>query len=185
MRVLLISSFLLLSAGTVSANDQTPSVSVQAGGGLTLLDTGHNLSAGVAFSPLARVTLLLGVERTHLETQATYGDTPIGPQVASVFRGGTMTAVSGTIRVSLFPEGRLTPYVLAGLGRGRSRPNVNEHFPTPVTNDATFALAGAGLSVPLRDRLSLFGDARMMIGAEGVDGMLVVAPVRVGVNWRF
>jgi hypothetical protein len=183
---LILSSVLLLSAGAVQAAAQTSSLSAHAGGGLTLLDAGHNLSGGVAWSPLSRVTLMLGVERTHLDSRVTtQTDGPGGHPITSRFRGGTLTAVSGTIRVSLFAEGRVTPYVLAGVGTGVSKPNVNEHFPTPVSNGVVFGMAGAGLSVPVRDHLSVFGDARMMVGAEGDDGLLAVAPVRVGVNWRF
>ena len=185
MRVLLILTLLFLPAGAAPANAQTPSVSVHAGGGLTVVDTGHNLSAGLAFSPVSRVTLMLDAERAHLNSRVTASDTPRGEQVTSLFRGGTLTAVTGSIRVSLFPEGRVTPYVLAGLGRGVSRPNVNEHFPTPVINEAVFGMAGAGLSVPVGDRLSAFADARAMLGTEGIEGMIVVWPVRVGVSWRF
>lgn len=184
MRTLLVLSSLLLSAGAAGA--QTSSVSAQAAGGLTLIDAGHNLSAGVAWSPLSRVRFMLGVERTHLDSRvSTHIDGPSGQPITSLFRGGTLTAVSGTIRVSLFPDGRVTPYVLAGIGNGVSKPNVNEHFPTPVTNRAVFGIAGAGLAMPVGDHLSVFGDARMMVGAEGREGMIAVAPVRIGVNWRF
>lgn len=185
MKAIILSSVLLLSAGVAPSAAQTPSVSVHAGGGPTVVDTGYNVSAGLAFSPWSRVTLMVDAERTHLNTRTSESQDPGGHRVTSSFRGGTMNAVTGTVRVSLFPEGRLTPYVLAGMGRGVSKPNVNEQFPTPVTNDAVFAIAGAGLSIPLRDQLSLFADARMLFGAEGVEGILAIVPVRAGVSWRF
>ena len=186
MRVIaILSSFLLLGVAA-RAEAQTPSVSVQAGGGLTLFDTGHNFSAGIAFSPLSRVTLMVEANRAHLNSRVTHTHEPGGRLVGtSAFRGGTMTAVTGTLRLSLFEEGHWTPYVLAGVGKGISRPNVNEQFPTPVTNDVEFALAGGGVSIPLREHLSLFGDARFMLGSSENNGLVAVAPVRVGVSWRF
>jgi hypothetical protein len=78
----------------------------------------------------------------------------------------------------------VTPYVLGGLGAGVSRPNVNSTFPEPVTNDVRFMFFGGGVHVPLRERLSVFGDARMLIGTEGGE-LLAMAPVRVGLAWRF
>jgi hypothetical protein len=39
--------------------------------------------------------------------------------------------------------------------------------------------------VPLRERISVFGDVRMTVGVEGDDGVLAFAPVRAGVVWRF
>ena len=185
MKAIILSSALLVSAGLATASAQTPSVSIHAAGGPTLVDTGHNLSAGLSFSPLSRVTFTLDAERTHLNSRITESEDPGGHRVTSSFRGGTMNAVTGSVRVSLFPEGRLTPYVLAGMGRGVSKPNVNEQFPTPVTNDAVFGFAGAGLSIPAGRHLSLFADARLMVGGEGNDGTLVIAPLRAGVNWRF
>ncbi len=184
MKAIILSSALLL-AGATAAGAQTPSVSVHAGGGPTLVDAGHHLSAGFAVSPWSRVTLIVDAERTHLNSRTTESHDYGGNRVTSSFRGGTMHALTGSLRVSLFPEGRLTPYVLAGMGRGVSKPTVNEQFPTPVTNDAIFGFAGAGLSIPVGGHLSLFADARMMVGGEGNDGILAIAPLRAGVNWRF
>ena len=182
---ILLAFLAIIPATAHPARAQTPSFSVQAGGGLTLVDEGHNLSAGVVFTPLSRLSLVANIERTHLDTQIIVSDTPFGEQVTSRFRGGTMTAVSAAVRVSLFPEGRLTPYVLAGAGRGASRPNVNEHFPEPVENGVGFVMAGGGLTVPLGAHASLFSDVRMMFGAEGDEGILAVIPLRAGLSWRF
>jgi hypothetical protein len=66
-----------------------------------------------------------------------------------------------------------------------SRPNVNDIFPTPVTNGARAVFGGGGLLVPLGTRFAVFADARMLIGAEGTEGIVAVAPVRAGVAWRF
>ena len=68
---------------------------------------------------------------------------------------------------------------------GVSRPTVNETFPTRVTNDARFLIAGGGMEVPLRERFGLFGDVRMFFGAEGVEDVLAAVPIRAGMRWRF
>jgi hypothetical protein len=77
------------------------------------------------------------------------------------------------------------PFALAGFAAGVSHPNVNDVFPTPVTNAARAVFGGGGLQVPLDTRVAVFVDARMLIGAEGSEGIMAVAPVRAGVAWRF
>jgi hypothetical protein len=133
----------------------------------------------LGFSPISRVTLLLNVERTQLSSRITHNEGG-----SSAFRGGTLTAVSGEMRLGLWPAQRVTPYMLAGLGAGVSQPTVNEAFPDAVTNNVRFILFGGGVHVPLRERLSLFGDARLMVGAEAGDTLAIV-PVRVGIAWHF
>ena len=105
--------------------------------------------------------------------------------MTSQFRGGTITAASAGLRVSRFAPDRITPYAIAGFAMGVSRPTVNEAFPTRVTHDARFLIAGGGIDVPLRERFSLFGDVRMLFGAEGVEGIVAVVPIRAGIRWRF
>ena len=144
-----------------------------------IVDAGHNVSVSVGFSPVSRLTLFVDVQRTQLSSRTTRSE-----RESSSFRGGTMTAVSGEVRVGLWPAHRATPYVLAGFGAGESRPTVNETFPDPVTNDVRFMFFGGGVHVPLRDRLSLMADARLLIGAEAGE-TLAIAPVRVGIAWRF
>jgi hypothetical protein len=175
--VVFLVSVLVPAAG--SAQSFSPSVSIQAAAGPTLVDTGHNVSAAVGFSPTSRVTLLLDVQRTHLSSRTSRNERGF-----STFRGGTMAAVSGEVRVAPWPALRVTPYVLAGAGAGVSRPTVSERFPDGVTNDARFVFFGGGVHVPVRERLSLFGDARMLVGNEAGE-LLAMAPVRVGIAWRF
>ena len=88
------------------------------------------------------------------------------------------------VRVTLLGRDRLTPYGLAGFGAGISRPNVNEIFPEPRTNAVRAVSFGGGIHVPLRPRLSIFADARMIVGAEAGE-LLAIAPVRAGLAWRF
>ena len=88
------------------------------------------------------------------------------------------------LRVTLLGRDRITPYGLAGFGAGVSRPNVNELFPERHTNDVRAVFFGGGIQVPLRERLILFADARMIVGEEAGE-LLAAAPLRVGVAWRF
>ena len=79
----------------------------------------------------------------------------------------------------------MSPYVLGGYAAGVSRPNVDEMFPHVVTNDARALFVGGGIQVPLGDRISAFGDIRMVFGVEGNEQILAFAPVRAGMAWRF
>ena len=88
------------------------------------------------------------------------------------------------LRVTLLSRDRITPYALAGLGAGVSRPNVNEIFPEPRTNDVRAIFFGGGIHVPLGQQLSIFADARMMVGGEAGES-LAVAPLRAGLACRF
>lgn len=169
----------LVPAGA-SAQSLASSVSIQGALGPTMIDSGHNVSAAVGFSVMPRVTLLVDVQRTQLSSRFTRHE-----RGGSAFRGGTLTAVSGEARVSLWPAGRVTPYALAGLGAGISRPNVNATFGDSGTNSARFMFFGGGVQVPVRERLSVFGDVRLIGGVEGNNGLLAMMPVRIGVAWRF
>jgi hypothetical protein len=156
-------------------------VSLQvAAGPLVNSGGGHTLSAAFGFSPISRVDLVVNVERQHLPFQrGTFSDG------FSVTRGGTLTWVSGEVRASLFPPDRVSPYGLAGIGGGVSRPTVNETFPNAVENDLRVVYFGGGVRVPIRSGFSVFGDARAMLTLEGSDGILGVWPVRAGIAWRF
>jgi hypothetical protein len=141
---------------------------------------GHTLSAGFGFSPISRLDFVVNVERDHLPfTRQTFSD------VYSITRGGTLTAVSGELRASVLPPDRVSPYGFAGIGAGKSRPTVNDEFPTPVENDLRVVYFGGGLRVPMRGGLSIFGDARVMLAMEGADGFTGLWPARAGLVWRF
>jgi hypothetical protein len=174
-----VSLVLILVPAVASAQSSTPAVSIQAAAGPTLVDTGYHVSAGVGFTPISRFTLLVDVERTQLSSRISRNE-----RGSSAFRGGTTTAVTGEARVGLWPARRATPYVVAGLGAGVSHPTVNETFPNRVTNDVRFILFGGGVHVPVRERLSLFGDVRLLVGAEAGETLAMI-PVRVGIAWHF
>ena len=148
--------------------------------GPTVTDTGHSVAAGVGVSPTSRLTLFANVERTHLSSQ-------IRRETGSVsyFRGGTYLFGSAELRFAPLGRRRVGPFAVAGFAAGVSRPNVNEIFPTPVTNRARAVFAGGGLLLPFGTRIAAFADARMLIGAEGNEGIVAVAPVRAGLAWRF
>ena len=148
--------------------------------GPTVTDKGQSLAAGVGVSPTSRLTLLGSIERTHLS-----GGSRRDANSISYFRGGTYLLGSGELRFA--PRGRdhVGPFVVGGFAAGVSRPNVDDVFPTPVTNAARALFVGGGILVPLGPRFTAFADARMLIGAEGIEGIVAVAPVRAGVAWRF
>jgi hypothetical protein len=185
IRVVTAGLLLLLSPALVmgqTSNSGSPGrFSVQFGAGsLVNSGGGHTLSTALAFSPASRVDLVVAVERSQLPFQReTFGGG------FSVTRGGTLTFVSGEVRAALFPPDRVSPYGLAGLGGGISRPTVNEAFPVAVEHDLRVVYVGGGVRVPLRGGLSVFGDARAMLALEGDEGILGVWPVRAGAAWRF
>ena len=148
--------------------------------GPTITDAGHSFAAGVGVSPTPRLTLFVNVERTHLLSK-------IQREAGSVsyFRGGTYLLGTAELRFVPRGRGRIGPFAVAGFAAGVSRPNVNDVFPTPVTNGARAVFGGGGLLVPLGTRFTVFADARLLIGAEGSEGIVSVAPVRAGVAWRF
>lgn len=154
--------------------------SLQAAGGLTVKDPGTVVSAGLGFSPASRLDVVVSIERIH---QPTRTEQFSGGTV--VTRGGTMTFLAGEIRASLLPPGRVTPFVVAGLGAGVSRPNVNSQFPDAVQNDLRVIYAGGGIRIPAGPHFSVTADARIMLGIEGSDSLVATWPIRAGVIWRF
>lgn len=169
----------LLVAAPAVAHGQT--VSVHGAGGPTLGDTGYSVAAGLGFSPTPRITLVANVERSHLVSRRQ--EYPGG---FSYFRGGTFTLGSGELQVSLFGPDRVSPYGLVGFGAGRSRPNVNDVFPTPVVVDVRAPFAGGGIRVLLGQRTTFFADLRLalVVGTES-DDLYALMPLRAGLSWRF
>jgi hypothetical protein len=178
MRVIPGQVSLLLLASPPVASGQ--SFVVQGSGGPTLVETGYSLAGGIGFLPISRVALLVDVERTHLSSQVRSD----GRGGVSGFRGGTLTLMAAQLRVAPLGHERVGPYGLAGFAAGVSRPNVTELFPERVTNDVRAIFFGGGIHVPLKERISLFADGRMMVGTEAGE-LLAVAPLRAGLAWRF
>ncbi len=154
---------------------------VQAAAGAMVTTAGHALSAAVGYTPVPGLELLVTVERDHLPFE--FERFPDGGTAAT--RGGTLTFVSGEVRVGLPRAWRVSPFALLGAGGGRSRPTVNALFPDPVTNDLRVVYVGGGVRVPLGHGFSVIGDARAMLGVEGNDGIVAMVPARAGIAWRF
>lgn len=167
---------LLLVASAASGQ----SLLLHGSAGPTLIDSGYSAAAGIGFSPASRLSVLIGAERTHLSSRVT-GD---GRGGGSSFRGGTFSSAAAELRIELLGRDRVSPYLLGGIAAGVSRPNVNQTFPDPVTNDIRAFFLGGGIHVPLGERISAFGDARMIVGTEAGE-LLAILPVRVGVAIRF
>lgn len=164
----------------VPASARAQSVEVHASAGPTLVDRGHSVAVGGGWSPRPRLTVTVDVERTVLASRVTRD----GRGGESAFRGGTVVLGAAGARLALFPPGRVTPYLVAGVAAGRSRPTVNSRFPDAVSNEARALFAGAGVEAPLGPRLGVFADARMQLGGDGGD-VLALAPLRAGLRWRF
>jgi hypothetical protein len=62
---------------------------------------------------------------------------------------------------------------------------VNDIFRDPVTNSVQARFLGGGIQEPVRGQMTVFADFRMIVGAEGREGMVAVAPARAGISWRF
>jgi hypothetical protein len=150
-------------------------VSLQGTIGTQINAPGNNQSISIGFSPNERLDLLIGAERIHLSTEVTrFGAT----------RGGTTTFVSGEVRLSPVTINGFSPYLLGGLGAGRSRPNVNDLFPNAVTNSVWLIFGGGGVRFSVTDRFSVFADLRAGMQGER-DSIFLLLPVRGGVAWRF
>jgi hypothetical protein len=175
-RLLLAACALWCSAPAIAmAQGAADRVSLQGAVGSDLRDAGDGESVAVGFLPQPRLELLVGVERLHWPTTTDgFGAT----------RGGTTTFASGEVRFHVRPSGRSSPYLLAGVGRGISRPNVNEIFPDRVTNSTWLMFGGGGIRLPISRRLGAFGDVRFGLQGER-DTLRLLTPVRAGLSWRF
>ena len=178
MRIFVAALLLSIVPGIATAQTSTendPKFSVQLTAGPTMIDGGHSVAAGFGFSPIPQLTLVATAQRDHLD----FRQTPL-----SAFRGGTVTTVSGEARYEPLPRLRVSPFVTAGIGWGQSEPNVEGPFTNPITSTARTVFAGGGLRIPINRQLSVIGEARLMLVDENND-VSGIAPLRVGLAWRF
>jgi hypothetical protein len=180
--VAVVSVLSLVVPAVAAAQNAGGRVSLRGAFGSSVNVGGNAQALSVGFSLGNRVDILINGERIHMPTEVTQHERGF-----SSTRGGTTTFVSGEVQVLPFTLSRVSPYALAGVGRGISRPNVNDLFPDPVTNDAGLLFFGGGVRVPVTDRLSVFGDLRFVLQIESAgDGdLFLFVPVRGGVVWRF
>jgi hypothetical protein len=161
---------------TASAFRQ-PQFSLEGAAGVQLgYDGGSLQSASFGFAPTRSLTLLLSAERTHIPTKVRSYE-----HVWSAERGGTVQFVSAEVRYAFLAGRRISPFVLGGMGRGLSRPNVNEYFPDRVEREIGVVYYGGGVRIPLGTRFDALVDARFT--ATGDEGIFM--PLRAGVAWRF
>ena len=168
----------LVMAGVVPARAQTPGdkgsdrarpFSLHVGFGSHLKDGGDLESLSFGYTGWRTVTLLVNVERNHIPVRRRSFEGG-----GSVTRGGTLLSAAGEVRYTAPLPSRVSPFVMAGLGGGVSRPNVDETFPDAVTNTVTMAYAGGGVRIRVHPPVDLFGD----LAAD----LLVDGPVRSILN---
>lgn len=181
-RVLFAIAVLSFVAPTAAAGQAADTrVSAQGAFGSHIKGGGNSQSLSIGFLPNERIGFFVSAERLHLPTRITRYEHGYGAT-----RGGTTTFISGEVHLSPFTFNRISPYVLAGAGRGTSRLNVNDLFPDRVTRDAALLFGGAGVRVPLTGRLSAFADMRFVLQVDRSEsGVFLFLPVRGGVAWRF
>jgi hypothetical protein len=164
-----------------AAQDAGVGVSVEGAIGSHIGDGGHaeSLSLGMWFG--TRFGAVVNAERSHVPTDVTFFDDGY-----AATRGATTRFISGEFRYVPVTYKRLSPYVIAGIGRGVSHPNVNELFPDRVTHTVTLVFPGFGARVRMNAHLSAFADLRVMFQSrEGEPDAGMFGPVRGGVAWRF
>lgn len=176
-----------LSAAAASAQDppsaaavSRPRLSLEGAAGLQMGYGGSMQSVAFGFAPTRSLTLLVSAERSHIPSKVEQYEHGYFAE-----RGGTEQFVSAELRYALFTSRRVSPYLLAGTGRGVSRLNVNAFFPGAVKREIRVGYYGAGVRIPLQKRLDAFVDTRFLVtGDEGAEVGLYF-PVRAGVAWRF
>lgn len=158
-----------------------PRWTVEGAAGLQVYYDGSAQSVAFGFSPNRSLTVLVSAERTHIQDRVAlyeYG--------YSAERGGTEQFVTGGVRYAFLTRRRVSPYVLGGIGRGISRPNVNEFFPDRKERNIHVLYYGGGVRIPVGPRFDAFVDARFIMSAEAAtDYFGVRMPVRAGIAWRF
>lgn len=158
-----------------------PRWTVEGAAGLQVYYDGSAQSVAFGFSPNRSLTVLVSAERTHIQDRVAlyeYG--------YSAERGGTEQFVTGGVRYAFLTRRRVSPYVLGGIGRGISRPNVNEFFPDRKERNIHVLYYGGGVRIPVGPRFDAFVDARFIMSAEAAtDYFGVRMPVRAGIGWRF
>lgn len=180
---------LALSAGAASAQEGvgaaavTPplQVSLEGAAALQVHYHGSTQSIALGLAPGRSLTLLLSAERSYVADRIERYEDGYSSE-----RGGTEHFFSAGVRYAFLPARRVSPYALGGIGRGISRPTVNEYFPDTKKRDIQMLYYGGGVRVAVRPRLDAFVDARLIMAVEArSDYFAVRLPVRAGLAWRF
>jgi hypothetical protein len=184
-------ALLALGLGThgAAAQDRTDAspgtpyrrLSLEAAAGPQMSYVGSTVSAALGFAPSRNFTVLVSVERSHVRDEIEQFDDGYAFE-----RGGTETFVSAELRYAFLVDRRVSPYVVGGAGRGRSRPSVNEYFPEPNDRNIQVIYYGGGVRIPVAPRIDVFTDVRFIMAVEArSDYFGVRFPVRGGIAWRF
>jgi hypothetical protein len=138
-------------------------------------------SVAFGFAPDRSLTVLVTAERSSIDDRVSLYDDGYSAE-----RGSTDQFVSAGVRYAFLTRRRLSPYVLGGIGRGTSKPNVNEFFPDRKVREIYSLYYGGGVRIPIGPRFDALVDARLTMSTEAVsDYFGVRMPVRVGIAWRF
>ena len=166
-----------LSPSAVAAQSRL-SVEGSAGAQISYSGNAQSVAAGFALTP--RLTVLAAAERSYIkDTIDRY------PDGYGFERGGTEQFVTVALRYEFLPGRRVSPYALGGVGRGISRPNVNEFFPDRKRREIGVLEYGGGARFPLNSRLTAFADVRMIMMMEASsDYFGARMPVRAGLAFR-
>jgi hypothetical protein len=175
---------ILLSASAAPAQDRAGKRqlqwSVEGTAGVQLDQTGTIQSIAFGFAPTRSLALLIGAERSRTEDEIEYY-----PDGYSSERGGLVEFISAELRYALFPNKRVSPYAVVGMGRGVERPNVNELFPHGADRTIVAIYYGAGARIPIHRRLDALADWRLIITGDDAAEMAVLGPLRAGIAFRF
>ena len=181
----LVMLVLVLSAAAASAQDAAGGArplrwSIEGTAGVQLAYTGTIQSVAFGFAPTRSLTLLIGAERSRTEDEIEFYHDGYASE-----RGGRVEFVSAELRYAFFANTRVSPYAVAGTGRGVERPNVNEFFPHGVDRTIQVIYYGAGARIPIHRRLDAFADWRLIITGDDAAEMAVLGPLRAGLAFRF
>ena len=174
-----------LSAAVASAQDApggAPQLrwSLEGAAGVQLDYTGTIQSVAFGFAPTRSLMLLIGAERSRTKDEIEFYADGYASE-----RGGLIEFVSAELRYAFFANARVSPYVVAGTGRGVERPNINEFFPHGVDRRIVVIYYGAGARIPIHRRLDAFADWRLIVTGDDAAEMAVVGPLRAGIAFRF
>lgn len=181
-RLLVAVTVLSCVAPAVAAGQSTGiNVSVRGAVGSHIGDGGDTQSVSLVVMFGERFGVVVNAERSHVPTDVTFFENGY-----SATRGATTQFISGEFRYVPITYKRISPYVIAGLGIGVSRPNVNKFFPNPVKHTVMLQGPGGGVSVRVTQHLSAFADFRVMFQSRrGEPDAGVLGPIRGGLAWRF
>jgi hypothetical protein len=156
-------------------------LSLEGAAGPQVYYRGSMQSVAFGFAPTRSLTVLVSAERSYVQDTIDRFEDGYGFE-----RGGTEQFVSGEVRYAFLTRKRVSPYVIGGMGRGISRPNVNEFFPDENDRGIHVLYYGGGVRFPVRPRLDAFIDMRLIMAVEArSDYFAVRMPVRAGIAWRF